>query len=521
MTQLTSAYALHEALRQPSLAEALPAYIRERRWFGGKSRTIARAQIRDAVPFPASAPLAYLCFVQISYAEGLDDCYLLPLARAEGLQADALREDMPQAVVRSQGDTLGAPAIFDAVYDPAFCQALLDAIGGAARAPGLSLALVAEPTSSFARLRGQGDLAPRISKAEQSNTSIIYGDRLILKLFRRIVAGQNPDLEIGRYLTEQGQFGQIAPVAGAITIEEQGAEPAVLGMLMGFVPNVGDAWGRMLELLGELRGQIGPGQQPPPSGDGAALAPEAERLFAPTLGAARTLGQRTAELHLALAAPTDDPAFAAEPFGADVAAADVAAMHALADRVFANARLWLERQPEADRADVLAILAGEQAIRARFDALASRPLTALRTRAHGDYHLGQVLALPDGDFVIIDFEGEPARSLAERRAKRSPLRDVAGMLRSFDYAAATALTGDAQLESWGRSWYAWVAAAFLGSYLRTVQGAAFMPQQQGEFDVLLDAFLIEKAVYELQYELDNRPDWVRIPAQGILRLVQS
>lgn len=159
----------------------------------------------------------------------------------------------------------------------------------------------------------------------------------------------------------------------------------------------------------------------------------------------------------------------------------------------------------------------ETQIRERFAALTRGPLSARRARAHGDYHLGQVLATENGDFVIIDFEGEPARTLEERRAKRSALRDVAGMLRSFDYAAATELTGE-ELEPWARAWVAAVSKAFLESYREIAEG--FLPQTQAEFDTLLDAYLIEKAVYELQYELNNRPDWVRIPAQGILRLIE-
>ena len=488
-----SDYGLREAVRSQALVAALPAYIRERRWFGGKSREITACSIADALPLPANAPLAYLCVVEISYADGGSDSYLLPLASADGVQAAELRRTTPQAVVMTTDDLSGDGALYDAVYDPAFCQLLLGIVERGERAGGAIGTLLAEPTAAFAGLRGVGELEPRISLAEQSNTSIIYGDRLILKLFRRLVPGLNPDLEIGRFLTEQGQFIQIAPVAGSLSYASGDNETATLGVLMGYVPNVGDAWSRMLELLREVPEHASPADL--------------------TIIAARTLGQRTAEMHMALA-NSQEPSFAPEPFSMPHAEAEMAAMNALADRVFVEARAHHGNQPASVQHTVAEVLAREPQIRARFARLTAQPLTGQRTRAHGDYHLGQVLATPDADFIVIDFEGEPARSLDERRAKRSPLRDVAGMLRSFDYVAATGLPDEA-----APGWVATVSQAFLDSYLKTASDASFLPHNEAERAALLDAYLIEKAVYELQYELNNRLDWVRIPAGGILRLL--
>lgn len=527
-----SEYALREAVRNPRLAEVLPDYIRERRWFGGKTRTIQRAEIAEAVPLPANSPLAYVCFVLLKYDDGREDIYMLPLAFANGAEAAELRKRIPHAVVANTDDLTGDGALYDAVFDPAFCALLLGMIERGETFAGSESTITGEPTTAFSHLRGAGDLEPHVSKAEQSNTSIIYGDKLILKLFRRIVSGENPDLEIGRYLTEQGQFSQIAPVAGSLRYEHGGAEASTLGMLLGFVPNVGDAWDYTLTLLRELRGEI-------ETDDVAQSAQrnakeEGKETFAifasswfknspagtKTLEAARQLGRRTAEMHRALAEATEDPAFAPEPFGVHQAESEVQAMNALADRVFSEARQRVGQQPEAVRADIQRILDSEAQIRERFGALTRGELTARRARAHGDYHLGQVLATKDGDFVIIDFEGEPARTLEERRAKRSALRDVAGMLRSFNNAAAMALTGE-DMQPWARAWGVVVSEAFLESYRDVAQAGDFLPDNQAEFDALLDAYLIEKAVYELQYELNNRPDWVRIPAQGILRLVEK
>lgn len=512
-----SEYALREAVHNPRLAEVLPDYIRERRWFGGKTRTIQRAEMSEVVPLPANSPLAYVCFVSLQYKEGHADTYLLPLAFADGAQAAELRERTPHAVVANTDDLTGDGALYDATFDPAFCTLLLGIIERGEQFSGSTSTVAGEPTNAFTQLRGAGDLEPRISKAEQSNTSIIYGDKLILKLFRRIVPGLNPDLEIGRYLTEQNQFRQIAPVAGSLRYERAGEEAATLGVLLGFVPNIGDAWDYTLGKLRELRAEI-EAEGSPQNNHASWLQNSASGKR--TLEAAWQLGQRTAEMHVALAAESADPAFAPEPFDAAQAEAEVHAMNALADRVFVQARERLNQQPEAVRADVERILGSEAQIRQRFSALTQGPLSARRARAHGDYHLGQVLATADGDFVIIDFEGEPARTLEERRAKRSALRDVAGMLRSFDYAAATELGGEA-LKLWAQAWVATVSEAFLESYRDIAEHASFLPNKQAEFDALLDAYLIEKAVYELQYELNNRPDWVRIPAQGILRLVNG
>ena len=521
MSFASNEYVLHQAIHAAPFGDALLAYIRERRWFGGKSRTITQVRVTDAVALPTNSPLAYLCTVQLGYAEGSDDTYMLPLAFAVGAQAEAMKRETPQAIITSAEDFTGDGAIYDAVYDPAFCSLLLGIIERGERFGGSVGMLLAEPTAAFANVPGSDKLTPRISKAEQSNTSIIYGDKLILKLFRQVVPGLNPDLEIGRYLTEQGQFSQIAPVVGSLSYATSEGKPVTLGMLLGFVENKGDAWSYMLGLLEELKHKAEARSQP--------LEADKQRLegsfsdddFEPSLQAVWELGQRTGEMHTALAAPTNDPAFAPEPFTQQQAAAEVGAMNRLVDQVFQTIRVRMAQQPAELQPMLKRILDSKPAIRSRFAMLTAAPLTALRSRTHGDYHLGQVLVTPDNDFVIIDFEGEPARSLEERRAKRSPLRDIAGMLRSFDYAAATVVAGDDRHTVWARWWVGEATEQFLRGYHITAGAASFQPTRQGERLQLLDAYLIEKAVYELHYELNNRPTWVRIPAQGILRLVAT
>jgi maltose alpha-D-glucosyltransferase/alpha-amylase len=393
-------------------------------------------------------------------------------------------------------------------------------------------------------LRGGPDahLSPTVSRVEQSNTSIIYGDRLILKLFRKLQDGPNPDLELGRYLAEEARFTQTAPLAGSLEYQRQrGGATATLGILHGLVPNEGDAWSYTLDELGRFfeRALAAPDLTEPVALAAAALleaaGQEPPELARDTidiyLNEARLLGQRTAELHLALAANRADPAFAPEALSTLFQRSIYQSMRSQAAQVFTLLRKQLKRLPEVAQADAQQALNAESRVNACLRAVIGGKLDATRTRIHGDYHLGQVL-FTGGDFVIIDFEGEPARGVNERRMKRSPLRDVAGMLRSFHYAASTALAeevaagmaqdagqGIARLEQWASFWRLWVSAAFLGAYLDTAGSASFVPRDREQLRVMLDTLLLNKAIYELGYELNNRPDWVRIPLNGILELV--
>ena len=516
-----------ELLQRPdALAALLPAFLQGRRWFGGKARHIAAARIIEAVRIPYADAVAYLCLVQVDYRDGAAETYALPIAGASVERASALLHALPHlAIARLQRPGQGeAVVLHDALGEPAFCTALLELIGTNRQLHGRMGVLLGSSTRAFARIAGGTQLQPAIGRAEQSNTSVIYGDRLILKLFRRLEAGINPDLEIGRFLTEQRAFAHIPPVAGAIEYRRGTDEPTTVAILQEFVPNQGDAWQYTLGALDQalarastLEAQpIAPlssrtllnlaAQEPPPA---------ARELIGPYRDSARLLGQRTAELHLALAADPNDPDFAPEPFTAAYQRAIYESMRHLAAQVFQTFRAdpqWGQAYPVPDL---------EQQVLERFQPVRDRPIAATRIRFHGDYHLGQVL-YTGRDFLIIDFEGEPARPLSERRAKHSPLRDVAGMLRSFHYAAYAALRvrrDRARLEPWARCWTQWVSAGFVKAYLTTAGQASFVPRSRDELQVLLDAYLLEKAIYELGYELNNRPDWVPIPLQGILQLI--
>jgi maltose alpha-D-glucosyltransferase/alpha-amylase len=330
-------------------------------------------------------------------------------------------------------------------------------------------------------------------------------------------------------------------VTGSLEYRSEIGEPRTLAILQGFVPNEGDAWRYTLDSLERYFeravARIGDATNLPlPERPILALVeekipPPAHEAIGTYLETARLLGERTAQLHLALVSEPDDPIFSPEPFTPFYQRSLYQSMRNLKAQVFQVLRRSLRDLPAPARAEAQRVLDLDAEILKRFRAVVDRKIGAVRTRIHGDYHLGQVLHTGK-DFVIIDFEGEPARPLSERRIKRSPLRDVCGMLRSFHYAVQSALqrrveAGQARtedlprLEPWARLWHGWVSSAFLKKYLRVSGKAAFLPRGRGDLAVLLNAYLLEKAIYELGYELNNRPSWVRVPLQGILNLVEG
>jgi maltose alpha-D-glucosyltransferase/alpha-amylase len=430
------------------------------------------------------------------------------------------------------------------VWENNFCQALLDAIVRRRRFKGTFGELVGVPARTLRQLRGPLDtsLPASLLKAEQSNTSIIYGERLILKLLRHVDEGMNPDLEISRFLTERAAFPHSAPLAGALEYRPHRGEARTVAIVHGFAPNQGDAWRYTVDTLGRYCETVL--AQPPtiqlavPLSHVLTLMEEeppvlARQLIGPYLESVRLLGERTAEMHLALASEPADPLFAPEPFSTLYQRSIYQSMRSLAVQSLQLLRQRLKYLPESVAAEARQVLELEEEIFRRFHNLLHHKLAAMRMRYHGDFHLGQVL-YTGKDFVIIDFEGEPARPLSERRMKRSPLRDVAGMLRSFHYAAYAALFdqinkgllnshagGAASLEPWLQFWQIWVSAMFLKAYFARAGHEAFIPRNRTDLQILLEAFVLEKAVYELSYELNTRPDWVRIPLRGIVQLLAT
>lgn len=456
----------------------LPEYLPKQRWFGGKSRQIRKVRVVDWAEFAGAA----MMFLEVSYHDGGAEEYFAPFLIRDG-------------------------ALFDALQDDAFCAALL---------------ALSEVATRSGKIQGEisvtdPSLAIRRGSAEQSNSSVIYGDRFILKLFRRQQVGPNPDIEIGRYLTEVAGFDRIPRFEGSIEYFRNGGRRAELAIVQGFAENEGDGWTWTTDELERYFETASHTAFP--------SAPESARDHVGAyIDAAAVLGRRTAELHLALAA-SNDPAFAPEALTGGEIDAMAARMRDEITQAFTLLKAGLSRLPDNSIEMAGLVLGRQKRISDRLTLPWQGRDYGKRTRIHGDYHLGQVLRAKN-DFVILDFEGEPARPLEQRRAKYTPLKDVAGMLRSFSYAANSTLMAYttrhpddmASLEPWARLWEQAVSAEFLNTYRETAAGGGIVPVADEDFHRLLDACTIEKAVYELTYELNNRPNWIRIPLAGILAL---
>jgi maltose alpha-D-glucosyltransferase / alpha-amylase len=519
------------------LGEILSPYLSHCRWFGGKARQIKKASVVEAVPFSFGKATAYFTMVRVGYLEGEPETYVLPLTVAFGEEAARVQAESPQAVAAHLKSWDGEGLLYEATWEAGFRQALLDSIRRHRHFRGQEGELWTTTTSAFRHIQklSKPVMPSVILKAEQSNTSINYGDLFILKLLRKAEEGVNLDLEIGRFLTEKTSFVHNPPVAGALEFRRNRQEPTTLGILHGFVPNQGDAWKYTLDVVKHyfetaLASQADTLREPVAAKSWLALAREeppllAEEMVGTYLESARLLGERTAEMHLALASRYEDPTFVPEPFSGLYQRSIYQSMRNLTARTFSLMRARLKQMPEEVRKEALRVLDREADVFQCLHSVLERKISGMRIRIHGDFHLGQVL-YTGKDFIIIDFEGEPARPLSERRLKRSALRDVAGMLRSFHYAANFAIVTQTVrpedlscLAKWADFWHMWVSATYLREYLKLAGQNEFLPKQEAELQVLLNALVLEKAVYELGYELNNRPAWVKLPLQGILQIL--
>jgi maltose alpha-D-glucosyltransferase/alpha-amylase len=530
------------------LERALPQLLKTRRWFGAKNRRISRARIDDVTAVDGAAG-PVVTVLHVEFADGDVERYLLPMGYIADADADWLR-DHPQAVLARVRGTDGDDGwLIDAHWDQDYARALLGTMRRRRRLGGRSgTTIVGHTSGALATLDpADPDLTINVGGAEQSNTSILFGDRLVLKTFRRIDTGVNPELELGSFLTSR-QFGGVPAVAGDLEYRAPNgiaaAPGAAIAVLHDFVPNEGDAYTYAVRALGRFFDEVIGWSDDPraaaaltPKGPGWACrnseAPElVVQLAGEYLESAQLLGRRTAELHCTLASDSSNPAFAPEPINALYQRGVYQSMRNSTRRALAALRRADLSGP--DRAAAEAVADHEDTLLG----LVRRVMdvgTGTRIRIHGDLHLGQVL-FTGRDFTFIDFEGEPTRPLSERRIKRTPLRDVAGMLRSFDYATRGAL-GDLvergavesdliareRFGAWAAAWARWVSAAYLRGYFTEVGARCtwIIPATDAEIDACLGAHVLDKAMYELQYELAHRPTWVSAPLSGILDIIDA
>jgi maltose alpha-D-glucosyltransferase/alpha-amylase len=509
--------------REP-LNRLMPAFLRARRWFRGKDRTIRATEIREVIVFPKSS--AYVFLVGVEYSEGDPEIYTLPLSVLVGEA-----EDPTLVLARLEGPDGATALLYSALRDREFCDEVLAAILRRRRFAGESGEILASHTRAFRKSWGTDhpQLEPGGSKADQENTTVFYGDRFALKFLRRVEPGPNPEEEIGGLLTGVG-FPAAAPLAGSLVYRPPDGEAITLALLHGFVQNATAAWDYTINHLGlffEHALAFGPAG-PPPEG-----VPEdsCRQLMGAYLEIIRLLATRTGELHTTLASEIDDPAFTPEPFTDFYRHGLYHGILTRFGRAMENLRSRAARLPEGVRDDAQAVLDCQSQIRARLQFLRDQRLEAMRIRIHGDYHLGQAL-YTGKDFVIIDFEGDASRPLSERRIKRSPLQDVAGMLDSFYHAAHSVLFGDAPgvipqpetlnaLEAWAKLWFRSVSGAFLKAYRGAPGVPSLLPNQEDHLRKLLNIFLLERAFHKLNFELGRAPERTRIPAHAILELVEE
>lgn len=492
-----------DARRRPSsLAEAatstLPGALPGRRWFGDKGRAITRVASIDHAVVPGTTGV--LALYRVEFAEGKPEVYAIPLVPRDGGSADALD-------------------------DPGFCAGLIEHVRGASVLEARQGTFRFTPTDVFAAVLPEPSAEVARIGGEQSNSSVIIGGRVILKLFRRLAAGPNPELEITEYLTRETTFRGTPRLLGSIVYATHAGEPMTVATVQEFVPSQGDAWTAVQAHLEEFCSTIVNERA------GGVDAPFAHTLAAADAREARVLGSLTGDLHVALASAKPGSPLAPEPITPADIGAWLDAMRGQLDQSLAALRVAFQTVPAEVRAVAQRVLDRAPRLQDSLAALHALGTAAVtKIRIHGDYHLGQVLRT-EQSFVILDFEGEPARPLAARRAKQCALKDVAGMLRSFAYAARAATlrmreaspndrSQEERLAPWLEGWEAGVRTAFLDGYREatSARGVTFLPQPE-VLGAVLRAYELDKALYELAYEINNRPAWLRVPLEGLDRAI--
>jgi maltose alpha-D-glucosyltransferase/alpha-amylase len=493
--------------------EIIPAFLPTRRWFGAKGVGITSVRVEECGEWRRWL----LVRLWVELADGAVQRYFLPLSLREEEDTEPVGPVLAAALCKVRRHATPG-LLYDAFEDEQFVRALIGAMAGGEEDPFGDGRLHFCATSALPALRAGAleAMSMRRPGSEGSNSAVIIDDRMFLKGYRRLREGANPEVEMGHFLTEVSPFANIVPLGGWVEHRRRDGTTTTLALLQGFLANQGDAWNHTLNHLERIL-----------QGFGRPLDESAEEdVHGPYLTLIETLGRRTAELHVALTRRGGGADFDPEP----ITARDLAAWRI---KVEDEARATLARLehdapglPDVPRAAAGALCSRREELLQRLSALVPEQVEAVMTRYHGDFHLGQVL-VAENDVILIDFEGEPARTMAERQAKHSPLRDVAGMLRSFDYAAHVTLgrvcadrPGDRpKLEPEARQWEHRTSGVFLASYREAMAGSPAYPRDEAHARALIQLFGLEKALYEVRYELDNRPEWVDIPLRGLQALV--
>lgn len=517
--------------------QILPGFLKKCRWFGAKSRTIAKVVIDEFFPLRADIRAGF-AMVAVQFTEGASETYLLPLALATGAEAFRIRDGFPHAVIARVKMRGEEGVLYDGVHDEVLRDRLLNLLIRSGKIKGRGGSVLAGRRAGITSSVSGQTFRSQVMGLEQSNTSMVYGKTLFLKLFRKLEGGVNPEKELVEFLSRKTGFNSVPAYRGTLEYRTGEGAPLTVGLLQDFVPNEGNAWGYTLETLDGCFDRILAGpedfsqlsdwslplldmdlhtQQP--------LLVEAVGQF--FLEMIRLLGTRTAELHMALASSHRDPDFAPERFSSLYQRSVYQSIREQVKRTLLALKRKASALPEEIREEAGEVVAAEGDILRRVRRLTGGAIDSCKIRIHGDYHLGQVL-FTGKDFLITDFEGEPARPLSERRLKRSPFRDLAGMVRSFDYGVFASYRKRillrpelaAVLQPLVEPLYRALASEFLHAYFERAGGAEFIPAERQKIEILLEAFLFEKVFYEIRYEMDNRPDWLPIPIKGVKNVLK-
>ncbi|MCB1752860.1 MAG: putative maltokinase [Gammaproteobacteria bacterium] len=498
--------------------QVLAAYLLGKRWFAAKGRKIAKIEIVARDIWNAAGGSWLLTVLQVHFTATEPQLYFLPLALArEHEVGDERLQALGCWILDKVRQRTHAGILYDAFGDERFCRALVQGIADNLTLPAAHGEIAFRTTHAVKNFTADIAAPVRHPGLEQSNTAVYFGNRLFLKGYRRLQIDRNPEVEVGQFLTEHSSFPNIVPVYGSIEYRGSDGRTMTLALLQAYIDNQGSGWNYVLDCAARfvLEHLADPAAEALPAGGSP------HDLF---LARMETLGIRTAQLHRVLCSTTGNPAFDPEPFPPEEVMAWLERLRREAAATLEQLALLRETYTGELHGACSRLLKLREELTDRIGHTLPLPLAVMKARYHGDYHLGQVL-LVHNDFVITDFEGEPGRPLKERRLKHSPLRDVAGMLRSFSYAAAIAVnrctmdlcTDRRVLASMAQTWETETGAAFLKGYRSTIAGCPCWPGDAETADRMIDLFLIEKALYELRYEMDNRPDWVAIPLHALLR----
>ena len=521
-TASTVRRAISAATKQQLQHKVLAPYLETKRWFAAKGHGIARIEILEQGEWNSAQGSWLMTIIEVHFANVPPQTYFLPLAICWEIEAGLYKINSLGAWALArvrQKDRIGL--LYGAFGDDDFCRALAQGMGQNLQLPLGKGKLNFSAFKAFGELAGNLDEPVRHPSLEQSNTAVYFGNKLFLKGYRRLQLGTNPEVEVGRFLTEQSPFPYIVPVAGALEFERADGQKQTLAILQAYIENQGSAWNFSVDYLERFLGEQLAEQL-------AASPVVTESPHGYFLTLMELLGQRTGELHLAFARPTGDPGFDPEPVTADDLAAWSAHLRDEAVATLDDLERRRDELPNGMHEGIDRLLSLRKPLLSKISPAALTGIVAAKMRYHGDYHLGQVLRV-ENDFTITDFEGEPGRTIVERHEKHSPMRDVAGMLRSFSYVAAVAANHSTTERPSDRhrvgplvqAWEHDTAAAFLGGYRNAGAENRALPPEADAAERLIGFFVIEKALYELRYEMNNRPDWLAIPLFSLIRTIDG